>query len=52
MNQNHPVFHSLVSSLNLLREQYRRHPSEENRYRLVRLEQLIVQWAPGVDVLL
>jgi hypothetical protein len=44
MNKNHPVYHSLVARLESLREQYRQHPCERNRYRLVRQEQLIAQW--------
>jgi hypothetical protein len=50
MNENHPVCVSLLSRLKFLREQYRQHPSERNRYRLVRHEQLIALWAPGVKV--
>jgi hypothetical protein len=50
MNENHPVYVSLLSRLKSLREQYRQHPSERNRYRLVRHEQLIAQWAPEVQV--
>jgi hypothetical protein len=49
MNENHPVYASLISRLKLLREQYQDHPSERNRYRLVRHEQLIAQWAPAVE---
>ncbi|KEF42272.1 MAG: hypothetical protein ER33_07050 [Cyanobium sp. CACIAM 14] len=47
MNENHPVYQSLLSMLWTLREQYRHHPSEQSRYRMVRMEQLIAQWAPG-----
>ncbi len=47
MNENHPVYHSLVSRLTELRDRYRHHPSEQNRYLLVCQEQLIAQWAPG-----
>jgi hypothetical protein len=49
MNENHPVYQSLVIRLSQLREQYHRHPNERNRYRLVHQEQLIAQWAPGAD---
>ena len=44
MNKNHPVYHSLVSRLESLKDQYRQHPCERNRYRLVRQEQLMAQW--------
>jgi hypothetical protein len=50
MNRNHPVHHSLVTRLESLREQYRQHPCERNRYRLVRQEQLIAQWAAASDL--
>lgn len=50
MNKNHPVYHSLVARLESLREQYRQHPSERNRYRLVRQEQLIAQWVAASDL--
>lgn len=50
MHKNHPVYHSLVSRLESLREQYRRHPCETSRYRLVRQEQLIAQWVQTSDV--
>lgn len=50
MNKNHPVYHSLVTRLESLRDQYRRHPSETSRYRLVRQEQLIAQWVQSSDV--
>jgi hypothetical protein len=49
MNENHAVYESLLSRLRLLREQYRQHPSESSRYRLVRQEQLIAQWAPEAN---
>lgn len=32
--------------LKSLKEQYRCQPSEQNRYALVRHEQLLAQWAP------
>lgn len=48
MNENHPVYHCLVSRLGKLRDQYRRHPSEQNRYLLVCQEQLIARVAPGI----
>ncbi|MCP9938004.1 MULTISPECIES: hypothetical protein [unclassified Cyanobium] len=50
MNKNHPVYHSLVSRLQSLRDQYRHHPTEGNRYRLVRQEQLIAQWVQVSDL--
>ncbi len=50
MNKNHPVYHSLVARLESLREQYRHHPSERNRYRLVLQEQLIAQWVAASDL--
>ena len=50
INKNHPVYHSLVARLESLREQYRQHPSERNRYRLVRQEQLIAQWVAASDL--
>lgn len=50
MNKNHPVYHSLVTRLESLREQYRQHPCERNRYRLVRQEQLIAQWVAASDL--
>jgi hypothetical protein len=50
MNKNHPVYHSLIARLESLREQYRQHPSERNRYRLVRQEQLIAQWVAASDL--
>jgi len=50
MNKNHPVYHSLVSRLESLKEQYRHHPCERSRYRLVRQEQLMAQWVEAPDV--
>ncbi|MCP9796292.1 MULTISPECIES: hypothetical protein [Cyanophyceae] len=50
MNKNHPVYHSLMARLESLRDQYRQHPSERNRYRLVRQEQLIAQWVAASDL--
>lgn len=50
MNKNHPVYHSLVARLESLRDQYRHHPCERNRYRLVRQEQLIAQWVAASDL--
>jgi hypothetical protein len=47
MYENHPVLNALQSRLKALREQYRHHPSEQNRYQLVRHEQLIAQWVPA-----
>ena len=49
MNKNHPVYHSLVSRLESLKDQYRRNPCETSRYRLVRQEQLIAQWVQASD---
>ncbi len=51
MNENHPVLNSLQQQLHSLKDQYRRLPNELNRYRVVRQEQLIAQWAPAVAVL-
>jgi hypothetical protein len=45
--ENHPVLNALESRLNALRDQYRSAPNEQNRYQLVRHEQLIAQWAPA-----
>lgn len=50
MNENHPVLQALRQQLLALRQQYRIQPNEQSRYRLVRLEQLIAQWAPSLDV--
>lgn len=50
MNKNHPVYHSLIARLESLREEYRHHPCERNRYRLVRQEQLIAQWVAVSDL--
>ncbi|MEX0588055.1 MAG: hypothetical protein WD136_02260 [Cyanobium sp.] len=47
MNENHPVLLSFDAELNSLRCAYTDHPNEQTRYQLVRLEQLIHQWAPG-----
>ncbi|MEB3326193.1 MAG: hypothetical protein VKI39_00630 [Synechococcus sp.] len=46
MDENHPVLLSLDAELNHLRSAYHQQPNEQNRYQLVRLEQLIHQWAP------
>lgn len=46
MNENHPVLFSLGAQLEELRQAYAHNPSEQNRYQLVRLENLIQQWAP------
>ncbi|WP_216900119.1 hypothetical protein [Synechococcus sp. CCY 9618] len=48
MYEDHPVLNSLQQQLGSLRDQYRRIPNELNRYRVVRQEQLIAQWAPAV----
>lgn len=47
MNENHPVLNALQAELKVLREQYRHQPNEQNRYRLVKLERLIGEWAPA-----
>ena len=47
MEENNPVLLSLDAKLNHLRSAYSQQPNEQNRYQLVRLEQLIHQWAPG-----
>ena len=47
MNENHPVLLSLDAELDHLRSAYIQQPNEQTRYQLVRLEQLIQQWAPG-----
>ena len=47
MNENHPVLLSLDAELSSLRSAYSQQPNEQTRYQLVRLEQLINQWAPG-----
>jgi hypothetical protein len=49
MNEDHPVFQALQARLEALREHYLAFPSEESRYRLVRHEQLIAQWAPSAE---
>ncbi|MCP9805313.1 hypothetical protein KBY71_02105 [Cyanobium sp. T1B-Tous] len=46
MNENHPVLLSLDAELCSLRSAYSQQPNEQTRYQLVRLEQLINQWAP------
>lgn len=48
MHDTHPVYLSLKHRLDALREQYRQQPNDQSRYQLVRLEQLLAQWAPGV----
>lgn len=50
MNKNHPVYHSLIARLESLSDQYRQHPCERNRYRLVRQERLIAQWVAASDL--
>lgn len=47
MNENNPVLLSLDAELDNLRSAYSQQPNEQTRYQLVRLEQLIHQWAPG-----
>jgi hypothetical protein len=46
MNADHPVLNALLEQLRSLNEQYSQLPNEINRYRVVRQEQLIAQWAP------
>lgn len=48
--ENHPVLLALRQQLAGLRQQYRAAPDEASRYRLVRHEQLMAQWAPGQDI--
>ena len=50
MNEDHPVMNALLQQLRCLNEQYIHLPNELNRYRVVRQEQLIAQWAPGFSV--
>jgi hypothetical protein len=50
LNDNHPVLNALRQQLASLRQQYRVQPDEQSRYRLVRQEQLIAQWAPLQDL--
>jgi hypothetical protein len=50
MYKDHPVMNALLEQLRSLNEQYNDLPNELNRYRVVRQEQLIAQWAPGVSV--
>jgi hypothetical protein len=47
MSPDHPVLNALLEQLRSLNEQYSQLPNEINRYRVVRQEQLIAQWAPG-----
>jgi hypothetical protein len=47
VNENHPVLMSLDAKLDSLRSAYSQQPNEQTRYQLVRLEQLIHQWAPS-----
>jgi hypothetical protein len=47
MYDDHPVLNALQLQLRSLKEQYRRRPNELTRYRVVRQEQLIAQWAPA-----
>ena len=46
VDENHPVLNAFEVELDVLRQEYRRQPSEHTRYQLVRHEQLIAQWAP------
>jgi pterin-4a-carbinolamine dehydratase len=41
------VLNALESQLRDLRHRYEHHPSEHNRYQLVKLERLLSEWAPG-----
>lgn len=50
MNDNHPVLNALRQQLAALRQQYRAQPDEHTRYRLVRHEQLMAQWAPRQEL--
>ncbi len=50
MNPDHPVLNALLEQLRALNEQYSDLPNELNRYRVVRQEQLIAQWAPGFSL--
>lgn len=47
MEENNPVLLSLDAELDHLRSAYSQQPNEQNRYQMVRLEQLINQWVPG-----
>ncbi|MEB3165935.1 MAG: hypothetical protein VKO65_04620 [Cyanobacteriota bacterium] len=40
------MLQSFEARLRILRDEYRRSPSEQSRYRLAKVEQLIAQWAP------
>lgn len=46
MYEDHPVLNALLLQLRSLKDRYRLMPNELNRYRLVRQEQLIAEWAP------
>jgi hypothetical protein len=46
VHPNHPVRFALEAELADLRLRYKEHPSDETRYRVVRLERLITDWAP------
>jgi hypothetical protein len=50
LNDNHPVLNALRQQLAALRQQYCIQPDERTRYRLVRHEQLMAQWAPLQDL--
>lgn len=52
MNENHPVLFALDAELQSLRDAYSREPNEHTRYKVVRLESLIRQWAPDQTALL
>ena len=47
MNEHYPVLLLLDAELDQPRSAYIQQPNEQTRYQLVRLEQLIHQWAPG-----
>jgi len=53
MDENNPVLTALKLELDSLRLHYQSEPNEQSRYQLVRMEQLIAQWAAkGVSVAL
>jgi hypothetical protein len=51
MDENHPVLTALMLELASLRRLYQSEPNEQSRYQLVRMEQLIAEWAPDGPVL-
>ncbi len=52
MYEDHPVLNALLLQLRSLKDRYRLMPNELNRYRLVRQEQLIAEWAPAWNLAL